>query len=104
MHALSLSIIFIVLILGVITGFAMAAKQGYTVPPAICLAIILAGALSIVAPLAFSFLLQVLSRPPQFTEGERSICWIAGTVMTFLGIIASVFSRRSGTPPRISGS
>ena len=93
-------ILTIVLAVCFAVGLAVAASRGYRMPVAVCLALIILGGLVVVAPIAFSFLLQAIGRTPQFSGEERLACWIAGAIMCIVGILASIFARGSTNPPK----
>ena len=89
----------IVLLACVVGGFALAASRGYRMPVGVCLALLIIGGFLSVAPTGFSFLLQMIGRPPSFSDGERMACWVSGAIMGFAGIVGSVFARRSVSGP-----
>lgn len=92
-------IMLLVLIGGLVGGLALAASRGYTIPIAVCLALIVGGIVLILAPTAFSFLLQLAGRVPKITEDEKIAGWIIGSVMILIGVTASLFSRKSISGP-----
>ena len=94
-------IIPLVLIACFVVALAKAASNGYTIPVKVCLALIVVGALVLLAPTGFSFLLQLFGREPRISHDGQTTCRILGGIMAMVGIIASIFSTRSsGTPPK----
>ena len=71
-------------------GLLAAGYFGHRVPVPVILVMIIVGALVVVAPTAFSFLVQITGNRPQFTEDERITCWILGGVMAMVGIVAAM--------------
>jgi hypothetical protein len=95
MHLIFLPTV-IVLIGLLVGGFAFAAARGCTMPLAVCLILIIAGAVMILAPLAGAFLLQLFGRAPlRISEDERITLSVIGGLMVFIGVVGSLFSRRS---------
>jgi hypothetical protein len=75
----------------------VAASRGCTMPVSVCLALIIIGAVMALAPVTFSFFLQLAGRQPQFTDDERITCWVLGGALAMTGLVGSVLSRRKIT-------
>ncbi|MCC6232139.1 MAG: hypothetical protein IT580_05815 [Verrucomicrobiales bacterium] len=83
-------------------GLVFAARRGHAMPISVCLVLVILGSLIAMAPTAFSFVLQVNGRQPQFSQDEIITCWVLGGTMTVVGAVASVVSHRVAgrTAPR----
>jgi len=97
---MNVSIIYLALVLVlvpcVIGGMALAAARGHSMPMGICITLIILGALVVLAPTVFSFLLRLFGRDGGI-EADHSML---GGMMVFVGIVGAIFSRRAvaGSP------
>jgi hypothetical protein len=92
---MNVSIIYLLLVTCVIVGLALAAARGHTMPTGICLILIMVGAFVVLAPTIFSFLLQLFGREGAVGADHGML----GGIMVFVGIVGSIFSRRSTAMP-----
>ena len=69
-------------------------------PLALMLVLVVMGTMVVLAPTAFSFLLQLAGRQPRISEDEQITCWILGGVMVLVGMFAGIVPARR--PPERS--
>jgi len=86
-------------IICIVVALIVAAKRGYTMPVKICIILISIGAGLVLAPTAFSFLLQLFGRDPEITTDESTACWIVGGLMLIVGVIESILARPATHAP-----
>jgi hypothetical protein len=94
-------IITLIVTAGLVGGLSLAASRGYRIPFAVCLALVIGGIALLVMPAAMSFMLLLANRTPYMDEHEKEVYWTIGGILTFVGVIASIFCRKcNGIPPK----
>jgi ABC-type multidrug transport system permease subunit len=88
---MSPKIICLALAIIIIVGLALAAARGHKMPIGICFTLIIVGALVVLAPTVFSFLLRLFGRD----GGVEADNGMLGGIMVFVGIVGAIFSRRA---------
>lgn len=85
----------ILLVIAIPIAMGIAARRGHRMSVAVCLALIIIGAIMLLAPIGMSFILQMLGRTPRFSQDEQITCWVVGGIFCFLGVIGSFLAKRS---------
>ena len=86
----------LVILLIIALPFVMvkAARRGHAMPAAVCLMLIIIGAIMMLTPSGMSFLLQMAGRTPRISQDEQIVCWVVGGVLCFVGVMGSFLAKR----------